>query len=293
MTILVTGSSGLVGSEVVRQLVARGADVRALSRDPEKAMLPSGVAAVKGDMMDPASMRPALEGIRTLFLLAAVVPDELNQAMNTLTLSIAAGVSNFVYLSAIHADRFSNVPHFASKGAVERAIADLGIAATILRPGYFMQNEAGLKEVLVEHGTYPMALGTAGTLFVDTRDLAEIAAIELLRRDAGTMPLPLETLDVVEPELMTGPMIADMWTDALGRKVQYGGDDLDAQEQGLLQVMPGWMAYDMRLMIQRFQTDGMSVDAATHGRLRDMLGRPLRSYRQFAKETAAQWSAGA
>ena len=187
MTILVTGSSGLVGSEVVRQLVARGADVRALSRDPEKAMLPSGVAAVKGDMMDPASMRPALEGIRTLFLLAAVVPDELNQAMNTLTLSIAAGVSNFVYLSAIHADRFSNVPHFASKGAVERAIADLGIAATILRPGYFMQNEAGLKEVLVEHGTYPMALGTAGTLFVDTRDLAEIAAIELLRRDAGTM----------------------------------------------------------------------------------------------------------
>ena len=291
--ILVTGSSGLVGSDVVRHLAARGADVRALSRTPEKAKLPSGVAAVKGDMMDPASMRPALEGIRTLFLLAAVTPDELNQSMNMLNLAISAGVTDVVYLSAIHADRFTDVPHSASKAAVERAIADLGIAATVLRPGYFIQNEVSLKDAIFEHGIYPKAFGTAGTYCIDTRDLAEIAAIELLRRDASTASLPAVTLDVVEPELLTGPAIARIWADVLGHDVRYGGDDLDAQERRLAMIMPGWMAYDLRLMIHRFQTDGMSVDAGVHGRLRDMLGRPPRSYRQFAKETAAKWTAGA
>lgn len=289
MTILVTGSTGTVGSEVIRQLNARGADVRALSRSPEKAKFPNGIAAVKGDMLDTASMRAALEGVGTLFLLNPVAPEELTQAVITLNLAREAGVKNLVYLSVIHADRFSDVPHFTGKAAVERMIADVGLAATILRPGYYMQNDATLKDALLGGGVYPMPIGTAGTLMVDTRDLAEIAAIELLRRDASSAPLPSETIDVVDPEVLTGPGIATIWSRLLGRTVGYGGDDLVALEKSLQQFMPSWMAYDMRLMMRRFQEDGMSVDVGNDAKLQEKLGRPMRNYRAFAAETAAAW----
>ena len=80
MNILVTGSTGTVGSLVVRGLAAQGAHVHAMTRDPNKATFPAGVIAVKGDMTDIPSMRAALKEVDTLFLLNAVVADEVTQA---------------------------------------------------------------------------------------------------------------------------------------------------------------------------------------------------------------------
>lgn len=291
MTILVTGSTGTVGTEVVRQLVGRGADVRALTRSPDKVDFPAGIEAVKGEMLDVESMRAALDGVTTLFLLNAVAPDELTQAVIALNVARESGVRNLVYLSVIHADRFTDVPHFSSKAAVERMVAETGIPTTILRPGYYMQNDASLKEPLLDGGVYPMPLGDAGTLMVDTRDLAEVAAIELSRRETGTDELPTETIDVVDPEVFTGPAIAEIWSKLLDRPVGYGGNELAVLERSLQQFMPSWMAYDMRLMMRRFQQDGMVVDAANDARLRECLGRPMRTYRAFAAETAAAWKA--
>ena len=85
MTILVTGSTGRIGSAVVDHLAQAGAPVRALTRSPEKALLPAGVEAVAGDPADIDAMRAALTGIDTLFLLVANVPDELTQAITTLS----------------------------------------------------------------------------------------------------------------------------------------------------------------------------------------------------------------
>ncbi len=251
--------------------------------------LPSRLLLKIATDSDIASMRAALKGIGTLFLLNAVAPEELTQAVITLDLAREAGVTNLVYLSVIHADRFSDVPHFTGKAAVERMIADIEMPATILRPGYYMQNDATLKDAVLGDGVYSIPLGTAGTLMVDTRDLAEVAAIDLMRRDASADPLPTETIDVVNPEVLSGPGIADIWSQLLGRTVTYGGDNLDALEQSLQQFMPSWMAYDMRMMMRRFQEDGMSAEAGDDARLRERLGRPMRTYRAFADETAAAW----
>jgi len=75
MTILVTGATGQIGRQVIEQLVARGASVRALVRDPAKAAFPHGVDVVQGDLLDPDSLRRAYAGVSTLFLLNAVAPD--------------------------------------------------------------------------------------------------------------------------------------------------------------------------------------------------------------------------
>jgi uncharacterized protein YbjT (DUF2867 family) len=99
MTILVTGATGNVGRQVVEQLVKRGADVRALVRDPAKANFPASVNVVKGDLLDVDSLRSAFSGVSTLFLLNAVVAEEFTQALTALNLAREAGIERIVYLS--------------------------------------------------------------------------------------------------------------------------------------------------------------------------------------------------
>ena len=287
MTILVTGANGTVGRQVVEQLVKRGADVRALVRDPAKANFPAGVSVVQGDLLDPDSVRAAVQGVSTLFLLNAVVPDEFTQALIALNVAREAGVKHLVYLSVIHSDRYVNVPHFAGKFGVERMIEQMGFSATILRPAYFMGNDLTVKDVVVNYGVYPMPIGSKGLAMIDARDIGEIAAIELVRRNASGAALPLERINLVGPDTLTGAAVAAIWSEALGRPIAHGGDDTSDFEQNLRNFMPDWMAYDMRLMSERFLSDGMVPESGDVERLTALLGRPLRSYRDFASETAA------
>ncbi|MEX1829491.1 NmrA/HSCARG family protein [Luteibacter sp. CQ10] len=284
MTILVTGATGTVGREVVHQLVKRGADVRALVRDPSKARLPEGVAIAQGDLLDVDSLRNAFTGVSTLFLLNAVTSDEFTQALVALNVARESGIERIVYLSVIHSDVYVNVPHFAVKFTVERMIETMGIHATILRPAYFFDNDRSIKDVIIEHGIYPMPIGGKGLAMIDARDLGEIAAIELQRREQADTPLPLERFHVVGPETLTGQDIAGIWSDVLGRPVAYPGEDPAGFEANLRQHMPGWTAFDMRLMSERFISDGMLPVPGDVERLTTMLGRPLRSYRDFARE---------
>lgn len=287
MTILITGATGNVGRQVVQQLVGRGANVRALVRDPAKANFPENVEVVQGDLLDVAALRRAFEGVSTLFLLNAVVPDEFTQALIVLNLAREAGIERVVYLSVIHSDRYLNVPHFAGKYGVERMLEQMGFGATILRPTYFMDNDLMVKDVVLQHGVYPMPIGHKGLAMIDARDIGEIAAIELLRRERAPAALPLERINLVGPDTLTGEAVAAIWSQALGRPIVYAGDDTQGFEANLRNFMPPWMAYDMRLMSERFLTEGMLPEAGDVERLTKLLGRPLRSYRDFAAEVSA------
>jgi uncharacterized protein YbjT (DUF2867 family) len=286
MTILVTGATGRVGHKVVQQLVKRGADVRVLVRDTSKASFPAGVEVVQGDLLDIDALRTAFTGVNTLFLLNAVAGDEFTQALIALNIARESGVERVVYLSVIHSDHFVNVPHFAVKSGAERMIERMGFGATILRPAYFIDNELMIKDVIFNHGVYPMPIGSKGVAMVDVRDIAEVAAIELIRREQAPGKLPIETINLVGPDTLTGSDVAAIWSDVLGRPVAYGGDDPTGFEQNLANFLPKWMAYEMRLMAERYVSDGMIPEAGDVERLTRILGRPLHSYRNFATEIA-------
>jgi uncharacterized protein YbjT (DUF2867 family) len=286
MTILVTGATGNIGRQVVEHLITRGADVRALVRDPSKASFPAGVSVVQGDFLDVDSLRKAMSGVSTLFLLNAVVPDEFTQALIALNVARSAGIERIVYLSVIHADAYVNVPHFAGKFGVERMIEQMDFKATILRPAYFIQNDLMIEDIITGYGTYPMPIGAKGLAMIDARDIAEIAALELLRREQSEEPLALDRINLVGPQTLTGTDIAAIWSDVLARPISYSGDNTEGFEQNLKQFLPAWMAYDMRLMGERFFTDGMLPEAGDVERLTALLGRPLRPYRDFASAVA-------
>ena len=287
MTILVTGATGRVGRHVVEQLVKRGAKVRVLSRDPAKAKFPAGVEIAKGDLLDIEALRAAFAGVRTLFLLNAVTGDEFTQAIITLNIAREAGVERVVYQSVFDADGAVNVPHFAVKSGAERMLTRMGFSATILRPSYFIDNELMIKDVILNHGVYPMPIGSKGVAMVDARDIAEVAALELIRRDRASDKLPVETINLVGPDTLTGPELAKIWSDILGRPIVYGGDDPSGFEQTMASFMPKWTAYEMRLMAERYVSDGMIPETGDVERLTRMLGRPLHAYRDVATEIAA------
>ena len=289
MSILVTGSTGTIGGLVVRGLVAQGADVRALTRDPRKATFPPGVTAVKGDMTDIPSMRAALRAVDTLFLLNAVVADEVTQAITTLGLAREAGIQRIVYLSVLNSDTYADVPHFTGKYTVERMIEQLDLPVTVLRPSYFMQNDAMLRDGLLQHGRYGMPIGDVGVAMVDVRDIAEIAVTSLLRRSRAQAPLPREVIEISGPEALTGEALATIWSGLLGKPIACCGNDLDAWERDLAAFMPSWSAYDMRLMLARFQVDGMLGKPHAADILSGLLGHPLRRYRDLATAWANLW----
>jgi uncharacterized protein YbjT (DUF2867 family) len=287
MTILVTGATGRVGRHLVDQLVRRNARVRVLTRDPAKATFPAGVEVAQGDLLDIDALRAAFDGVSTLFLLNAVSGDEFTQALIALNVAREAGVDRVVYLSVFDADRAVNVPHFAVKFGAERMLEQMGFGATILRPTYFIDNEVMVKDVIAQHGVYPMPIGGKGVAMVDARDIAEVAAIELIRREDASGTLPTQTINVVGPDTLTGVEVAAIWSETLGRPIRYAGDDPRGFEQNMAGFMPRWMAYEMRLMAERYVSDGMIPATGDRDRLVEMLGRPLHTYRRFVSEAGA------
>ena len=287
MKILVTGGTGNVGGAVVHELLKRDAQVRVLARkQPEEGKLPIDVEIAIGDLIDPVSLEKAMEGVDKLFLLNAVVTEELTQALIAYGIAKRNGIKHITYLSVFKVERFRDVPHFASKLAVEGALREFGVPYTILRPGYYMQNDAKLKGALTGAGIYPMPIGTAGICAVDVRDIAEAASISLTSDGHEG-----QTYDLVGPSLISGPGNAATWSRVLGREIKYVGHNFNQWEIQMRSMAPAWTAFDLRTMFEGYFNRGFASTAGEVARLTKLLGHSPRSYESFAEETANQWKA--
>jgi uncharacterized protein YbjT (DUF2867 family) len=285
MKILVVGGTGSVGAEVVKALVKRNADVRLLVRK-EGAPEMAGVEVSIGDLLDPVSVAMAMDGVEKLYLLNAVVPDELTQGLIAYDLAKRLKLKHVVYHSVFAVDRFKDVPHFASKLAIENAIREFDVPFTIIRPNYFMQNDASLKDALTKGGVYPMPLGTVGISAVDVRDIAEATALALTS-DAHFG----KVYNLNGPELLSGPKIASIWSTLLGKEIRYTGHDMDAFEEQMRNRAPSWSAFDIRMMFQGYLERGFAAEPGDVETLTQLVGHPPRRYEDFAAETAALWNA--
>lgn len=284
MKVLVLGGTGTVGSHVVREVLARGAEVSVLTRDPKKP-LPPGVRAVAGDLLDPATVRSAFAGMDGVFLLNALGTTECHEGLMAVDGARLAAVKKLVYLSVHDVDKAPHLPHFGAKIAVEAAIRSSGIPFTILRPNNFFQNDNWCKDVLLGFGVYPQPIGGVGLSRVDVRDIAEAAAIALT-----TSGNDGRTVNVAGGEVHTGTSTAEIWGNVLGRRITYAGDDLDAWEKQSLAYLPAFLVFDLRLMYAFFQEHGLKATAEDVERLTALLGHPPRRFDAFAAETARAWS---
>jgi uncharacterized protein YbjT (DUF2867 family) len=176
--LLITGATGHIGRELVRELDAKGAAYRVLVRDPTRtADLPQRAERVVGDLDKPATLAPALDGVERLFLLVPGVG--IQHTEHAIAAAKAVGVRHIVYLSsyAVIGDPIPAMGRWHHER--EQLIRASGIPATFLRPCAFMINAFDWLPTLRE-GNYvldPVGPGRAAP--IDPADIAAVAAVAL------------------------------------------------------------------------------------------------------------------
>lgn len=285
MKTLVLGGTGTVGSQVVAGLLAKGGSVRVLSRSKDASKkLPAGVEVTVGDLNDPATAKPAFDGVDAVFILNAVTQTEANEGIVAVSLARAAKLKRLVYMSVQNLNGAPHLPHFGSKIGVEAAVKASKIPYTILQPNNFFQNDVWFKDVLLGYGVYPQPLGSKGLHRVDARDIADAAVNALTATGFEN-----KTYVLAGPTVVNGNSTAEVWSSKLGKKIAYGGDDLEAWAKAVSAMMPGWMVYDMKMMYAEFQENGLLASASELAECEKIVGHPLRTYDAFAEELAKSW----
>jgi uncharacterized protein YbjT (DUF2867 family) len=280
---LVLGGTGTVGSLVVSGLLEKGEKVKVLTRSPDKAKsLPSGAEAVIGDLAAPETYGGIFRDYDTLFLLTANGPTDLLEGLAAVAEARRTRARRVVHLSIHDVEKGLDAPHFASKIAIEAALKDSGLDWTILRPNNFYQNDWWWKDAILQYGVYPQPLGSVGVSRVDTRDIGE-AAVRALTEPGHSG----KTYALAGPDALTGEESARIFSDAMGRKVAYAGDDLDAWAKTMSAYLPPWAVFDYKLMYAMFQQKGLKATPAQLEETRTIVGHAPRSFAAFAKEFAA------
>ncbi|MGQ4429400.1 MULTISPECIES: NAD(P)H-binding protein [unclassified Streptomyces] len=283
--ILVTGATGTIGSEVVRQLAARGEKVRALTRDPERADLPSEVEAVRGHPADRASAEAALTGAEAAFLVGVFGPDDAEHDRGLVEAARAAGVRRIVKLSGIGTGEPAVGPVGTWHVAGEQAVRDSGLEWTILRPSAFATNTLGWAASLRAGSPVPNTSGDGGQGVVDPRDVSEVAVAALLDPAHSQ-----RTYTLTGPEVLSVPAQAAVLADILGRPVPVR--DLSSAEarEYLLGLGFSDTFIDASEISRAFVRNGGN-EVVTDD-VGEVLGRPARTYREWVVDHRAAFGEG-
>jgi uncharacterized protein YbjT (DUF2867 family) len=236
LNVLVTGSTGKQGGHLVRELLARGHSVRAVTRKPESpaaaALAERGVTIVKGNFDDQGSLERAVSGVDSVFAMSTPyesgVKTETREGINILRAASAVGVTHFVYSSVAGADRASGIPHFDSKFEVEKEIRRSGVPFTIVAPVFFMENFlADYMAAALAQGSIAMALPATRRLQqVAVADIAQFTALVIDRRESFLG----KRIEIASDEL-TGVTVAAIISEASGRPIAYTALPIDAVRQ--------------------------------------------------------------
>ncbi|MGV9410008.1 NAD(P)H-binding protein [Nocardia sp. NPDC003693] len=284
--IVITGATGTIGGEIVRQLAARGERVRAVTRDPERAALPAGVEVVRGDYTDSASMAAAFAGAEAAFLVGVLGPEfvELDRALAAA--AVAAGVRRLVKLSAIGTGdtELGRVGTWHLPG--ESAVRESGVAWTVLRPSSFATNSYSWADPIRAGQPVPNLTGTGAQGVVDPRDVAAVAVAALLSdKHSGRV------YTLTGPEALTAHDQAAALSAVLSTPIEVVDVPHEiAREHMLAAGMSAEFAAGA-LAGQEYVRAGRN--AVVTADVEQVLGRPPRSYAEWARDHAPGFAAPA
>jgi uncharacterized protein YbjT (DUF2867 family) len=276
--ILVIGATGTVGNEVVRQLLARGEQPRAFVRSENRARQRLGdhVELAVGDLDQPETIENALARVDRLFLLTRQSSRQLDQERRVLAAARRGGVGHVVKLSVFRADEQASLQIARLHRQAEHALERSGLAYTLLRPVFFMQNLIGM----VRDGAIPTAAGDGRVVLIDARDVAAVAVATLVGRGhAG------ETYTLTGPEALSFDDVAAILTTQVGGHFQHLRVSPETVRRALEdRGVEAWFAQDMA-QLHRLLADGYE-DVVTNDVFTVTNRRP-RPLAQFARDFTA------
>jgi len=281
----VTGSTGTIGSELVRLLSSAGVDTRALHRDVRKTRTLPNVVWVRADLDDARGLKVALEGTQRLFLVTGNEPDFSRTQIGVVQAAENLGVKHVVKLSALGASDHSGSTITREHWAVEQALLNTRLQWTILRPHAFMQNWLGdVAESVRAESVICAPIGDGRVPFIDTRDIAAVAVEVLLHPEAH----------VGKKYVLTGSEaigyadLAGVLSDVTGRTITYRPITPEEARARLAARGVAAAAIDALLAIAAYQRAG-GPTAMISPNVERLLGRRPRTIRDFARDYASQF----
>ncbi|MFF5676361.1 SDR family oxidoreductase [Streptomyces hygroscopicus] len=287
MTILVTGATGNVGRHVVRQLVAQGHDVRALTRRVRAAAFPERVRVHEGDLARPETLRDTLEGVDALFLFPVAATAE-----EVVGMAKTAGVRRIVVLSSgAVTTGFDTDFHLP----VERAVEASGLEWTHVRPGEFAVNKLALwgPPIRAERVVRDPA-PDAAWFPVHEQDIADVAVAVLTKDGHAGKAYTLNG-----PELLTRRRQVELIAEAIGEEIRF--EVVTPQEAREIYLAQGGFAAENADFLLGFEdyggdeSDPSEVEAFDPSSLGPMptaeavTGRPARTFAQWAWDHAEEF----
>lgn len=280
--ILVTGATGNVGRELVRLLAEADADVRACVRDASlDAGLPASVDLVTFDFADPHTFPAALAGVDRVFFMRPPHMSDASAFEPFVAAMRDAGVTQVVFLSLMGVERNPVVPHHA----IEKLLRGSGLGWTFLRPGFYMQNlsTTHLRDIRERDEVFVPA-GNGKTSFIDATDIAACAAVLLTEPDHIG-----QAYTITGPRALTYGEVADILTTVTGRTITYTRPSGRAFARHMSEL--GFDREMITVMRGIYLVAKLGMAGGVTDELERLIGRPPRTFEQFAADNAAVFSA--
>lgn len=274
--IFITGGTGKVGTELVRELQACGADFTALAHSERSAaaLAEQGMRVVRGDVTQPDTL--PLHNAEKLFLLTSGLPNQTQVENALIDAAGRAGVRHIVKLSVYGAG--PGVTALRQHGETEDYLRASGMAYTMLRPNSFMQNLPNTDGYTIQHQHAIYApTGNGRVSFVDVRDVAEVAAIALTQPGHEK-----QTYSLTGPEALSWGDLAARFSAHLGTPIQFVDIPSEAFRQNLMGVgVPEFYATMLQELFQLYHDDVASP--VTHD-IERVTGHPARAMEDYLRE---------
>jgi uncharacterized protein YbjT (DUF2867 family) len=279
--ILITGATGTIGSEIARQLQARGEPIRVLLRDAAKA--PEADESIEisvGDFAMLESLDAALNGIERVFLASFDRPNQAKLQRNVLTAAKRHGVRHVVRMSTMAVHEKRHLPIFGWHSDCERQLEESGLHFTHLRPSWVMQNF--LSFVVGDVIRLPAGNGCVG--FVDARDIAAVGVEALM-----TPGHEGEAYELTGPEALSHSDVANQLSAATGRIIIYENISPEIYEQE--KTTQGWPRASIDTLLALFAEirAGTNHDSTVTNTVERLTGRPPFNFQTFARDYAAKF----
>ncbi len=280
MSILVTGATGTIGTDILCILNQKGAmGVRALVRDAEKAALVAtyGAEPAIGVFEDRPALDSALSNIETVMLITPASSEAEEQASSLVDAAKAAGAQRIVRVSAIKADPGGPTNNTRAHGRTEVKIVASGLGHVFLRPNLFMQNLFMAVGQIKQHGQFSFAMGDGKMGMIDTRDVAA-CAVECAFSDSWDG----QTLELTGPEALSFSDAASVLSELSGTPIEYvpiAPDDIYAMIEGA-----GWGGWMAALARDYGLAYASGWGEFTTGNVEKITGKPPKAFRDFVEE---------